>query len=241
VLYILLAAYNEEKNFPLIFEDIKKQKWQFDYNIIIVNDGSSDNTNQVAVDYSKQLPITVISHEHNMGLGKALLTGFTYLNNTIKNGDFVATFDADNSHPVEIISSMLNKIEPDYDLVVASRYCSGGGQKGLGFIRKILSSWASSFLAVIWPIKHIRDYSCGFRMYRGSLIKSLFAKFGDKFIEESGFSASIEILLKASLITDKFIEVPMILRYDKKIGASKMKIFRTIFRYLALLTKLKSS
>jgi dolichol-phosphate mannosyltransferase len=78
-------------------------------------------------------------------------------------------------------------------------------------------------------------------MYRGSLIKSLFAKFGDKFIEESGFSASIEILLKASLITDKITEVPMILRYDKKIGASKMKVFRTIFRYLALLAKLKSS
>ena len=111
---------------------------------------------------------------------------------------------------------------------------------GLSLIRRALSFGASIFLKLMRPIKNVKDYSCGFRMYRGSLVKALFERFGDKFIEETGFAASIEILLKASLVTDKIAEVPLILRYDKKLGASKMKIFKTIFRYFALITKLKS-
>jgi dolichol-phosphate mannosyltransferase len=239
MLYIFLAAYNEGKNLPAVFEDIKKQGWKFDYSILLVNDGSSDNTSQIASGYSKQMPLTIISHERNMGLGKALQTGFTRLNQAMVPGDLVVTLDADNSHPIEVINSMLGKIEDGADIVIASRYCVGGGQKGLSLIRRALSFGASIFSKLLWPIKNVKDYSCGFRMYRGSLVKSLFDKFGNKFIEETGFSATLEVLLKASLITDKITEVPLTLRYDKKLGASKMKIFKTIHRYFALIFKLK--
>ena len=238
MLYLLLAAYNEEKNLPFIFEDIKKENWPFDYRIVLINDGSSDETHGIAAGYCALLPVTIIDHERNMGLGKALRTGFAYLNGVVKDGDFVAALDADNSHPIETINAMLTKMGSGYDIVIGSRYAAGGGQKGLSFHRKILSLGASSFLKLLWPIKNVRDYSCGFRMYRGSLLKALFTRFGDKLIEEKGFSASVEILLKASLVTDKITEVPMILRYDKKFGKSKMRVFKTIFGYLALLTKL---
>ena len=240
MLYIFLAAYNEEKNLSAIFEDIKKQGWRFDYSILLVNDGSQDNTRQIASDYIKQLRLTIIDHEQNKGLGVALQTGFSYLNKVIKSGDIVVTLDADNSHPIEVVSAMMNKIESGYDLIIASRYRAGGGQRGLSFFRRTLSLGANTFLRLFWPINNIKDYSCGFRIYRGSLVKALFERFGNNLIQETGFSATLEILLKASLVTDKIAEVPLVLRYDKKLGASKMRIFETIYRYFALLIKLKS-
>jgi dolichol-phosphate mannosyltransferase len=235
-----MAAYNEENNLPAIFEDIKKQNWNFKYTVLLVNDGSTDNTRNIASEYSKQLPVTIIDHERNKGLGSALKTGFTYLNSIVGLDDIVVVLDADNSHPVDVIASMISKINSGSDLVIASRYCAGGGQRGVSGVRRFLSFGAGLFLTLIWPIKNVKDFSNGFRMYRGSLIKAIFERFKDKFIEETGFAASIEILLKASLVTDKVTETPLILRYDNKKSSSKLKIFYTIFRYIMLVGHLRT-
>ena len=238
MLYILLAAYNEEYNLPFVFDSIKALNLPFPYKIIIVNDGSTDKTPFVLEQYKNSAPIRTIEHPFNLGLGKALLTGFNHIIKELKETDSIVVLDSDNTHPVSLIPLMKEKIDSGYAVVIASRYTKEGRQEGLGLHRKLLSICASLLLKIVWPIKGVSDYSCGYRMYSGKLLDKIVNVYGKDFIKEKGFAAQLEILLKASRCTDSFTEVPLQLDYAKKKGKSKMKVFETILRYIILIIQL---
>ena len=90
------------------------------------------------------------------------------------------------------------------------------------------------------PVKGARDYTCGFRVYRVTTLRKAVAAWGDRFVEEAGFTCMAEILLKLGRGGAKVIEWPLILRYDLKEGASKMKIMRTITRYFAMAWRVRT-
>jgi dolichol-phosphate mannosyltransferase len=83
----------------------------------------------------------------------------------------------------------------------------------------------------------VKDATSGFRCFRGDLLKRLRDAFGDRIVESDGFAASLELLLKAVNSGGIVAEVPIFLDYGKKGGASKMRLFSTIFRYMILLLR----
>ena len=96
-------------------------------------------------------------------------------------------------------------------------------------LRIFLSYGAAILYKIFFPIKNVKDYTCGFRAFRLKVIKEAYIK-NKKFFSEKGFSASADILLKLFKYknTISFDEIPINLRYDLKKGESKMKILRTI-------------
>ena len=82
----------------------------------------------------------------------------------------------------------------------------------------------------------MRDYTCGYRAYRAELLKEVLRDDSD-FISESGFSAMVDVLLKLRKKRDNLLmtEVPLLLRYDKKLSASKMNVQRTTLQTLSLI------
>ena len=91
-----------------------------------------------------------------------------------------------------------------------------------------------------WPgwITNVRDYSTGFRCYHSSLLKRMASVYGeDKLVEESGFVCMLEVLLKLRAIGARATEIPYVLRYDLKTGVSKLRIWRTLKRYLAVVNR----
>ena len=80
-----------------------------------------------------------------------------------------------------------------------------------------------------------RDYTCGYRVYRVSLLRWGQARYGRHFLNQQGFSVMVDLLLKLRRRARRIDEVPLILRYDRKRGASKMKVARTIGTTLRLL------
>ena len=131
---------------------------------------------------------------------------------------------------------MLRRIGEGCDIVIASRYAPGGREVGLSPLRTFLSKGASLTLRTFLPVRGARDYSCGYRAYRGSALARAFETYGDDFVTETGFVASAEILIKMAYLPSRVGEVPLVLRYDRKGGASKMNITDTIGRYLTLIT-----
>jgi dolichol-phosphate mannosyltransferase len=131
---------------------------------------------------------------------------------------------------------MLEKLSEGNDVVIASRYAPGGREVGLSLLRSVLSRGASLTLRLFLPVEGARDYSCGFRAYSGAALARAFEAHGDDLITESGFVASAEVLLKLAYLPSRVAEVPLVLRYDRKGGASKMNISATIRRYLRLIT-----
>jgi len=116
LLSVIVPAYNEETNIPILIERVTKALSGIDYELIIVDDGSIDNTADVAKKFEDKHPIKVIRHERNKGKIEALKTGLQ-----AAGGKFIAFLDADMEYPPEALPTMLQKALQGHDLVVATR------------------------------------------------------------------------------------------------------------------------
>lgn len=239
MIHILLAAYNEEQSIGNVLNDIARSLADGDYKVWVVDDGSTDGTAGVAERWRSQIPLILIQHHKNQGLGAALHTGFSAVIPVLSANDIVVTLDADNTHPPAQIGALMQPIEDGrVDLVVASRFVRGARTVGVPLYRRILSDGASFLFRLILPISGLKDYTCGFRACRGALLKSAQKKWG-RLATENGFAAAAEIIIKLGVLHPRVMEVPLILRYDRKPGASKMRVGQTIFRNLAVIVRLR--
>ena len=89
----------------------------------------------------------------------------------------------------------------------------------------------------IYPVKGVRDYSCGYRAYRAGFLQAAIASQGEELFAQEGFACMVGILLHLSREKGKFTEIPLTLRYDQKLGASKMPVGNTVKRTLVLLAR----
>lgn len=232
---VMLPAYNEEKDLPVLLDRIQRalDGWA-DYRILVVDDGSHDRTAQIVRDATTRMPAELIQHPRNMGLGAAMRTG---LKAAAQSSDVVITLDADNSQDPELMKSMVERLGADFDIVIASRFQSGAQEIGVPLFRIFLSHFASAGMRILVRYPGVRDYTCGFRVYRAETLRNLIVTFGDNFIRENGFSCMFELLLNLRTLRARVSEVPLVLRYDLKEGASKMRILRTMWRYVITLTR----
>ncbi len=232
---VLLPAYNEEKDLPVLLDRIQcaLNGWA-DYRILVVDDGSRDRTAQIVRDAAAKMPIEMIQHPKNMGLGAAMRTGHRA---AAQNSDVVVTLDADNSQDPELIKTMVERLGEDFDVVIASRFQPGAQEIGVPPFRVFLSHFSSAVIRTLVRYQGVRDYTCGFRAYRSETLHNLISMFGDNFIRENGFSCMFELLLNLRALRARVSEVPLVLRYDFKEGASKMPILRTMWRYVITLTR----
>ncbi len=243
-IFVILPCYNEAENLIELFKEFEEvfsylKFFGFKRRYIIVDDGSVDETINILENFKKLIPITIVKHQINLGLGKTIRDGLYLAAKTAKDDDIIVTMDSDQTHPPLLIFSMVFKILERNDIVIASRYKYGSSIRGLSKFRKILSIIAGVLFKITFNIPNVRDYTCGFRAYSAKIIKQGFNFYNDRFIEQTGFQCMAEILLKLVKMNNRivFVEVPMVLRYELKKGESKMKIFKTIFNTLKMLIK----
>ncbi len=236
--WLVLPAYNEALNLPPLLARVS-DAWvdMFEYRVLVVDDGSTDDTVGVAQAAARRLPIVVISHPGNLGLASAIRTGIRVVCERASDEDVVVTMDADNSHPPELVPRMVAHIDAGYDIVIASRFVRGGREEGVPWRRRMLSRAAAVVFRCVCPISGVRDYTTGFRAYRASMLKALWTSHGDRLIVAAGFAVMTEVLLKARMLRPKVVEVPLVLRYDQKEGVSKMRLGRTLGDYGRLLVR----
>ncbi len=239
MIWILLPAYNEAGNLPALGEAIARVMNDLGkpYQVVVVDDGSTDGTRRVAAELSARLPAEVLGHERNQGLPVALLTALRWILPRAAGDDAIITMDADNTQPPELIPEMLAALERGADVVVASRYAPGAGQLGVPLLRRILSHGARVLLAVRFGVRGVRDYSSGYRMYRASLLQAAAERYDGGLIEARGFAVMPELLVKLSVFNPKVTEVPLRLRYDRKLGSSKIRLAQTVSEYLRLMVR----
>ena len=237
--WIFLPAYNEEESLKFLFPKLKKITDHLSntkIKIVILDDGSSDLTsNLIGKEINKQ-SIILINHSINRGLGETERDGFEYLANNCEDEDVIIRLDCDDTHEPKYIVSLLKKLSEGYDVVGTSRFRAGGYQMGVNWYRKLISSAANIFMRVMFGIKGIKDYSCGFRAYRARAIKDAIQIYGNNFLQMRGFgfTSTLETIVKLNLLGFKFAEVPFGLRYDQKVTESKMVSSITIFGYFMM-------
>jgi dolichol-phosphate mannosyltransferase len=236
---VVLPAYNEEANIGKLLARIDRsmQESNLPYEIIVVDDGSRDRTREILEEYAAKLPLAICVHPVNQGLGAAIRDGLSGAAERAHDDDIIVTMDADETHSPGLILRMTRMIHEGFDVVIASRYQPGARVVGLSLSRTLISVGASCLFRIVFPTPGVRDYTCGYRAYRASVLKTAMEQYGSAFVDQAGFQCMVDILLKLRRLDVVFGEVPMLLRYDFKGGQSKMKVFQTIKKTLLLLAK----
>ncbi|SPO03985.1 probable dolichyl-phosphate beta-D-mannosyltransferase [Cephalotrichum gorgonifer] len=212
---VILPTYNERRNLPIVAWLLNKTftEENLDWELIIVDDGSPDGTQDVA----KQLvevykPHVVLKpRAGKLGLGTAYVHGLKFV-----TGNFVIIMDADFSHHPKFIPQMVKRQkEADYDIVTGTRYAGDGGVYGWDLKRKLVSRGANLFAdTVLRP--GVSDLTGSFRLYKKSVLEKVISS-----TESKGYSFQMEMMVRAKAMGYTVAEVPISF-VDRVYGESKL-------------------
>ncbi len=224
MIWIFLPAYNEELALPGLLQKIKNGLADHPYRVIVVDDGSIDQTPKILKQYQQKMPLDVITHTINRGLGETERDGFEYIARHSQPEDYLVRVEGDDTHEPQYILDLIKKLNEGYDVVNTSRFQPGGGQQGVSSYRALVSHTANIFMQMLFRIQGVRDYSCGYRVYRARVMQDAVRIFGNNLVQLRGlgFTSTLELIVKLKILGCRFAEVPFVLRYDQKKSGSKM-------------------
>lgn len=239
MIYCILPAYNEEKGIPSQLNSLKDlfEENKLEYRLVVVNDGSTDQTAKETEKFKETVNVDLINHPTNLGPGGAFKSGFNYILPKLKDEDIVITMDCDNTLQLRVVELMIDKIKEGYDVVLGSIFVKGGQTIGVPFLRKVMSYSASLLYRIFFPIKGVRDYTAFYRAMKGPALKYAYMKYGERLIESKGFGCMAEMLIRMGALPLSIVEVPMTIRYDLKTSRSKLKISKTVKEHLGIIKR----
>lgn len=233
-MFVCIPCYNEAGNIGLLIEkwlSLEQALQEAGYELIVcgIDDKSTDQTKAVIASYAASYEnVHLLWHVKNKNLGGGVRTAFCFFDRHGRDGDLCVIMDGDNTQDPTYILEMLKALTPEKDVIIASRYQKGAQVHGVPAYREFLSDGAFVFYTAVLHVPCVRDYTCGYRLYRYEIIHKARAHYGRRFVENSTFSCMLEVLYKLYLIGARFDEVPFTLRYDNKVGTSKMRVMKTI-------------
>ncbi|MHA1344747.1 MAG: glycosyltransferase family 2 protein [Promethearchaeota archaeon] len=211
---IIIPVYNEENNISKTIRKVKKNmdNEKIPYEIIVVNDGSTDNTTKNASRTSAKL----INHPYNKGYGAALKTGILQ-----SKYNYVMFFDADAEHNASDITRLLKYIN-NFDMVVGAR----PKLKNFRMLGKIILEPFASYIAGI----KIPDINSGFRIIKKDIVK----EFMDILPNSFSFTTTITLAALKTGYTVKYVPISI----GKRVGKSKIKPLKDGIKFLIYLLRM---
>jgi dolichol-phosphate mannosyltransferase len=210
---LIIPTYNEEESIALLLPQVEA----LEVSILIVDDGSTDNTIKVIQKFiDSGLNIEVLQRGKKLGLGSAYIDGFALA--ISRDFDRVIQMDADGSHQVSDLIRMLiaSEMKPNSELIIGSRWVEGGKVVNWNKGREYLSRSANKYSQFMLNLE-VKDSTAGFRIYRTSLLKRMQLKT----IKSEGFSFQIEMTQRALKQGAVVTEIPITF-IERIYGKSKM-------------------
>jgi len=225
---VIVPTLNEAENIEGIIERIMAGGASLEMEIIVVDDGSRDETQAIVRCLGETKPVVLLAREKPKdGLAGAVLAGAR-----AARAGVVMVIDADGSHPPEKIPDLaLPVVRGEQDMVIGSRYAPGGSTPGWSRKRRLMSRAAS---ACAWPLTDVHDALSGFFAVRRELLAEIPS-------DAAGFKIALEILVRGG-DSLRVGEVPIVFR-DRELGQSKMGtgVILTYFRRLLALSGWRES
>ncbi len=215
---VVIPMFNEEKGIPKVLDNIKDVMSEsgWDYEIIAIDDGSSDKTAEIV---QQQEDVKLIQHNENRGYGAALKTGIRH-----SSGDIIVITDADGTYPNDRIPEMLSYIG-DYDMVVGARI---GESVKIPLLRKpakAILAYLANFLAET----KIPDLNSGLRAFKKEVVMKYFP------ILPPGFSFTTTITL--AMLSNGYAVKYIPINYHEREGKSKIRPIRDTYNFILLIIR----
>jgi dolichol-phosphate mannosyltransferase len=229
--WLILPTYNEADNLePLVRAVLPRLEGTgLPHRVLIVDDDSPDGTGEVADRLATELPpVRVLHRARKQGLGRAYLAGFEV---ALEGGaDLVMEMDADFSHnPADV--PRLIAAAGAADLVLGSRYVTGGGVANWGLARRLVSRAGCAYARLVLGIP-VRDLTGGFKCFNRRVLEALDLSR----VHANGYGFQIELTYKAVRSGYSVMEVPIVFR-QRRTGVSKMTppiALEAVWKVLAL-------
>ncbi len=198
-LSIIIPAYNEEKRLPETLHQIDDflRQQSYTYEVIVVENGSTDRTTEIAEAFAADHPYVRVLHSRK-GKGAAVKTGMLSA-----RGEYLFICDADLSMPIEEVKKFLPPVLDGYDVAIASREAPGARRYNEPFYRHLegrVFNWIVRLLAV----PGIQDTQCGFKCFRRDVALDVFP-----YQTMDGWSFDVEVLYIARSRGYRLVEVPI--------------------------------
>lgn len=217
-IWLVLPTYNEKENLESVVAAISKQLEQAapdSWNILVVDDNSPDGTGAIAdrLSVASEGRVRVLHRAGKEGLGRAYVAGFKHA--LAQGAQKVVQMDADFSHDPADIPRLLEASQTA-DVVIGSRYVSGGVVLDWGTTRRVLSRGGCRYASTILGAE-VSDLTGGFKCLKASALEAI----NLETVKAEGYVFQIEVTYRAMLLGLKIVEVPIVFR-DRLAGTSKM-------------------
>lgn len=207
---VVIPSYNEMANLQKgTLEKVERylEKQKFDYEVIVVDDGSDDGSLEFVKSFIKENPKFKLMENSHTGKAGAVTAGML-----AGKGDYILFTDMDQATPIDQLGKFFD-FKDGYDVIIGSR---SSARKGAPFTRKLMSQGMITLRSLLVGIPEIRDTQCGFKMFKKEAAKNIFEKIkkihgGFKKIHGSSVTAGfdVEILYIAQKLGYKIKEVPV--------------------------------
>jgi len=229
---IVIPAHNEEENIPNLFAELISVLEQHpetkDFELVIVNDNSTDGTPTIINEFAKNdSRIRPIHRTGTPGFGNAIRTGFKNA-----SGDIIIPVMADLSDDPHDIPKLVRKIHEGYDVVYGSRFCKGGSTNGYPKQKMLANRAFNNTVRLLFGIRH-KDITNAFKAYRKEVLDAI----DIDTIEANGFDLTVEIPLRAHILGFRSAEVP-VSWHGRERGEAKLKLSENGHRYGLRLLKM---
>jgi dolichol-phosphate mannosyltransferase len=214
--WLILPTYNEAENIEGLVRAAlaRLETTGLEHTILVVDDGSPDGTGVIADRLTRELAhVRVLHRERKEGLGRAYLAGFAI---ALDNGaELVLEMDADFSHDPADLPRLIAAAE-HADLVLGSRYVTGGGVTSWGRLRRLLSRGGSAYARALLGVP-VNDLTGGFKCFHRRVLQAIDLEN----VHADGYGFQIELTYKAVRAGFTVKEVPVLFR-ERSVGSSKM-------------------
>jgi glycosyltransferase involved in cell wall biosynthesis len=220
VVSIIIPAYNEGRTVGNVIEETTSvmDSLQLPYEIIVVDDGSSDDTERVATGYKAM----VLSNGRNRGKGYAVRKGIQHA-----QGDIIVTIDSDGSHSPKEIPDLIRPLFNGIDIVAGSRFLGYNGEC-TGKINKVGNALFNTTIMILTG-KRVTDSQTGFRAFKKELLRTIT-------LESLGYEIEAEITVKGLRNGFRFQEKPITCK-RREYDVTKLRVFHDGIRILRTILK----
>ena len=231
-LSIVIPTYNEEGNIKILLETASRilKQIPISFELIVVDDNSKDKTRPIIRELQKNNPqIVLIERDNERGLATALIRGYN-----ASQGQYLGAMDADLAHNPEYLPEMIKLLDSNKaDFIIGSRYVKGASFTGKPFLNKMASLCGQWLIKIILGL-NVKDTSNNYRVFK----KEIWGKIKSR-LHPDGNIMLTEIVYRASKNNFRITEIP-ISYIERRVGKSKLSVFKETIRFFKNIRKIKS-